>query len=80
MSSESFHWTRQDSDMCQRVDMCPNLVVSSENFHWTQVTPLKISKMTKTQTIQLSIQLFPMLWTWKSKQLHNNNSNLKTMI
>ena len=36
MSSESYHWTRQDSKTCQQSN------VSSDNFHWTQATPYKL--------------------------------------
>ena len=39
VSSENFHWTWQDLDMCPRVDTCPRSNVSSENFHWTQAGP-----------------------------------------
>ena len=39
LSSEFFHWTRPDLDMCLRVDMCPKSNVSSEKIHWTQTLP-----------------------------------------
>lgn len=39
----NFHWTRQVSDMCLRVDMCLQSNVSGESFHWTQVAPLILS-------------------------------------
>ena len=42
VSSESNHWTHQDSDMCPKVDMCQQSNVSSDNFHWTQTTSIFI--------------------------------------
>ena len=39
MSSQSYDWTRQDSDTCPRVDTCQQFNVSSDNFHWTQAFP-----------------------------------------
>ena len=47
MSSPNYHWTRQDLDMCPRVDICPQSNVSSNNFHWTQTTPQKYSYCTQ---------------------------------
>ena len=34
VSSESFQWTRQDSDTCSQSNMF------NENFHWTQAAPI----------------------------------------
>ena len=45
VSSESYHWTRQDSDTCSRVDTCAQFNVSSGNFHWTQVVTLGEEKI-----------------------------------
>ena len=40
VSSEFFHWTRLDLDMCPRVDTCPRSNVSNEKIHWTQAWPI----------------------------------------
>ena len=39
MSSENFHWIRQDLNTCPRVDMCPQSNMFNDNFHWTQAAP-----------------------------------------
>ena len=53
LSSEFFHWTQPDLDMCLRMDMCPKSNVSSEKIHWTQTLPnSEIGKKINVYTTQ----------------------------
>ena len=41
MSSENFHWIRQDLNTCPRVDMCPQSNGSNGTYHGTQAAPVQ---------------------------------------
>ena len=64
VSSESYHWIRQDSDTCPRVDTCKQSNMSSDNFHRTQATPiwengaLLLKYLVITYKSQISFSLF----------------------